>query len=221
MKKLLLFIFIVLSATAHTAEHPDSITVYGRVVCDDDTCIGAHIYELANKKNFTVADIDGLFKIKIPNNSYIGTVYVGYAPKVIFISETDSIINNFEIKLEYTDDAIDNPTLLTHIKVDDANGNPIPGVDIRWHLRNGKSFVAGTTNSDGIAQVYTYRVTPYELIDGNTWNIKKDKPYITENLSISKSGYATQFLKIPVIDCPVSDIPAEPLTITLTPISQH
>lgn len=221
MKKLLPLIIAILSATAHAAEQPDSITVYGRVVCDDDVCLGASIYELANKKNFTVADIDGLFKIKIPNNSYIGTVYVGYAPKVIFISETDSITNNFEIKLEYTDDAIDKPTFLIPIKVTNATGNPIPGVDIRWHLRNGKSFVAGTTNSDGFAQVYSYRVTPYEPIDGSCWYIKTDTPYITDKLSISKSGYTTLFVKIPVVDCPVSDIPAEPLSITLTPTFQH
>lgn len=169
MKKLLPLIIAILSATAHAAEHPDSITVSGKVFDEADnsplsTCFVGTKGESNKWNKMVMADSIGAFSLKIPANSTLWFEYIGMQPEKVELGDTD--VCNLEVRLhEDCNILIDWVTLPTiELFVIDKDGIPI---------KNALVAIINPKTYDIIAELGTTDVCGYFYWFNN--NIKKGK----------------------------------------------
>ena len=130
MKKLLPLIIAILSATAHAAEIPDSITVSGKVFDEADntplpTCLVGTQGESKQWDKVVIADSIGAFSIKIPAYSTLLFKYIGMQTEKVELGDTD--VSNLQIRLHEDCNILRDWVTLPTIElfVEDKDGIPI------------------------------------------------------------------------------------------------
>jgi len=196
MKKLLLLIIALLSATAHASEHVDSITVYGRVLYDKDKepIPGVVILNLTglNILGGCQTDVDGNFSLVAPIETELSFRFPGLETETISVTPMlplplEIILQDVEGTWEY----VNQPPKLVFV-VTDKDGNIIEGAELyTWVWYNPEmpeqhSF--GFSDSKG-------------QVDGNMGRLEFISPYIEvcdfapvkkQDFFISASGYKTK-----------------------------
>lgn len=216
MKKLLLLIFIILSATAHAAEQPDSITVSGKVFDEADntplaTCFVGTTDESKQWNKVVVADSIGAFSIKIPANSTLFFKYIGMQTEKVELGDTD--VNNLEIRLHedcnILRDWVTLPTL--ELFVEDKDGIPIKNAFVAIINPKNYDIIAEIGKTDSCGYLYWFNnnsikkgkyllLVETENRNTNTakFNLKKkhsvihiklDDPYNTETIEYIKGEF--------------------------------
>lgn len=198
MKKLLLLIIALLSATTHASEHPDSITVYGRILYDYDegreSLPGATILNLMDVSviGSCSADIDGNFSLVAPFDTRLVFMFPGLVTDTIRVTPQLSlpleiVLRNVEGTYEY----VNQPPRFVFL-ITDRDGNIIEGAELyTWVWYNPEmpeqhSF--GFSDSRG-------------QVEGNMGRLEFVSPYIEvcdfapvkkQYFFISASGYKTK-----------------------------
>lgn len=196
MKQLLLLLITILSVTTYAAEQPDSITVYGRILFDDDKepLPGVTILNLMDLDVIggCQTDVDGNFSLVAPIETELSFRFPGMVTETICVTPTLSlpleiVLRNVEGTYEY----LNQPPKLLFI-VTDKDGNKIEGAELyTWVWYNPEmpeqhSF--GFSDSNG-------------QVEGNMGRLEFVSPYIEvcdftpvkkQYFFISASGYKTK-----------------------------
>ena len=196
MKKLLLLIFLILSATAHAAEQPDSITVSGKVLynTDNEPIPGVSVLNIIQSKITlgTSTDIDGNFSLRVPLNTQIVFSFPGLQPDTINISPNITLplickLNDVKGNWEY----IKQPPRLQFYITDKGN-NPIRDARLwTWVFYNPEmpeKYTLGVTDECGYVESNIGRwefISPFLEIDYFS-------PVKKQTFFISKPGYKTK-----------------------------
>ncbi len=139
MKQLLLLLITILSVTTYAAEQPDSITVYGRILFDDDKepLPGVTILNLMDLDVIggCQTDVDGNFSLVAPIGTELSFRFPGMVTETICVTPTLSlpleiVLRNVEGTYEY----VNQPPKLVFI-VTDKNGNKIEGAELYTWVR--------------------------------------------------------------------------------------
>lgn len=200
MKQLLLLIFIFLSVTAHAAEHPDSITVSGKVLYDTDNepIPGVSVLNIVQSKITvgTSTDIDGNFSLRVPLNSQIKITFPGLEADTINVSPNIAlplICRLSDIKGEW--EYIKYPPRLKFYITDKEN-NPIKDARLwTWVFNNPEmygKYTLGVTDECGYVESNIGRwefISP--IIDICNYAPVKKQTFI-----ISKPGYKTKLIVV-------------------------
>lgn len=196
MKKLLPLIIAILSATAHAAEPPDSITLLGKVLyaTDNEPLPGASVLNLVQSKIAvgTSTDIDGNFSLRVPLNSQIIFSFPGLLPDTINIYPNITLpliwkLNDINGDWEY----IKQPPRLKFFITDKEN-NPIREAQLWtyafYNPEMYEKYILGVTDESGCVESYIGRwefISPYiEICDF--------APVKKQTFLISKPGYKTK-----------------------------
>lgn len=196
MKKLLPLIIAILSATAHAAKQPDSITVSGKVLYDTDNepIPGVSVLNIVQSKiaRGTSTDIDGNFSLRVPLNSQIVFSFPGLQPDTINICPNITLplvckLNDVKGDWVYVKQAPRLKFLIT-----DKENNPI--MDARlwtWVIYNPETpekYTLGVTDERGYVESNIGRwefISPYIEVDYFA-------PVKKQTFFISKPGYKTK-----------------------------
>jgi len=196
MKQLLFFIIALLSVIVHASERPDSITVYGRVLYENDNepIPGVVILNLTglNILGGCQTDVDGNFSLVAPIETELSFRFPGLVTETISVIPTLSlpleiVLRNVEGTYEY----VNQPPKLVFV-VTDKDGNKIEGAELyTWVWYNPEmpeqhSF--GFSDSNG-------------QVEGNMGRLEFVSPYIEvcdfapvkkQAFFISATGYKTK-----------------------------
>lgn len=196
MKQLLLLLITILSVTTHAADHADSITVYGRILYDEDKEPLPGV-TILNLMDFDViggcqTDVDGNFSLVAPIGTELSFRFPGLVTETICVTPTLSlpleiVLRNVEGTYEYVNQS---PKLV--FIVTDKDGNKIEGAELyTWVWYNPEmpeqhSF--GFSDSKG-------------QVEGNMGRLEFVSPYIEvcdftplkkQVFFISATGYKTK-----------------------------
>ena len=161
MKQLLLLIFIFLSVTAHATEHPDSITVSGKVFdeADNSPLAACFVGTKGDSKQWdkvAIADSVGAFSIKIPANSTLLFKYIGMQTETIKLGDTD--VQNLEIRLHEDCNILRDWVTLPTIElfVEDKNGIPVKNALVAIINPKTDEVIAELGTTDACGYIYWF-----------------------------------------------------------------